>query len=132
VRFLAASRDCRHSTAVIRNAFVQLLWTVIIIADARVLVRRAFASGGEFMPDEQRIVGKKWTVVCAVVGVLAGLFVTASDDLFELLRLGPGLRFPYQLLGVLAGGWLGATIGKRLDWKKHQRKAVESQGGSSR
>jgi hypothetical protein len=77
-------------------------------------------SGGESMSSKPKTVGKKWTIACAVLGALAGLIVTASDDLFDLLRLGPDLRFPYQLVGALGGGYVGATIGKLLDRRKRQ------------
>jgi hypothetical protein len=82
------------------------------------------------MTDEPKAVGTRWKVIGAVVGALVGLTVTALDDLFELLGLGPEMRFPYQLLGVLAGGYIGAAIGKAIDRKRHRGRPTHNAEGA--
>jgi hypothetical protein len=60
------------------------------------------------MPDETTHTSKKWKVIGAVIGAVVGLIITANDDLFQLLGLGPGSRFPFQFAwrprGRLSGG----------------------------
>jgi hypothetical protein len=36
------------------------------------------------------------------------------------MGLGKEMHFPYQLLGLLGGGYIGAAIGKAIDRRKHQ------------
>jgi hypothetical protein len=73
------------------------------------------------MSDELNPAGKKWKIGLMIAGVVIGLVITDNDDLFELLGLKPDMRFPYQLLGTIASGCLGAWIGGLIDRARARR-----------
>jgi uncharacterized protein YcfJ len=69
---------------------------------------------GDVMTTEREAAGKRWKIAGAVIGALIGLVITANDDLFDLMGLAKEMRFPYQLLGLLGGGCIGAALGQLI------------------